>query len=118
MFHKILTSVCVLAIALAAFGIDTDDAAAGGPWIPVFDDTLCATVTIGDIVYGPKVGILPAGHSLKSRLVAAGLRAAQDDDQETRDRFAGVARQLAENEAAITQELAQTETMLSSQIPG
>ena len=37
-------------------------------------------ITIGDHRYGPRVGILPKGHSLKSRLVAAGLRATEDDD--------------------------------------
>ncbi|MDX1503867.1 MAG: hypothetical protein R3325_16030, partial [Thermoanaerobaculia bacterium] len=35
---------------------------------------------LGETPYGPRVGVLPAGHSLKSRLVAAGLRSAEDDD--------------------------------------
>jgi hypothetical protein len=37
-------------------------------------------VTLGKTIYGPRVGLLPSGHSLKSRLVAAGLRAANDDE--------------------------------------
>jgi len=37
-------------------------------------------VTIGDTVQSPRVGILPAGHSLKSRLVAAGVRDEEDDE--------------------------------------
>ena len=35
-------------------------------------------VTVGDTTYAPRVGLLPAGHSLESRLIAAGLR--QPDD--------------------------------------
>jgi len=37
-------------------------------------------VTLGDTTYGPRVGVLPAGHSVKSRLVAAGIRAEEDND--------------------------------------
>ena len=37
-------------------------------------------ITVGRQVQAPRIGILPAGHSLKSRLVAAGLRADDDDD--------------------------------------
>ena len=37
-------------------------------------------VTIGDEVQSPRVGILPAGHSLKSRLVAAGVRDEADGE--------------------------------------
>jgi hypothetical protein len=37
-------------------------------------------VTVNGVRYEPRVGILPAGHSLKSRLVAAGLRS--NDDKE------------------------------------
>ncbi len=37
-------------------------------------------VTIGDVVQSPRVGVLPAGHSLKSRLVAAGVRDEEDDE--------------------------------------
>jgi len=39
-------------------------------------------VTIDGEVQTPHVGILPSGHSLKSRLVAAGLRAEDDEDDE------------------------------------
>lgn len=35
-------------------------------------------VTVGDTTYAPRIGILPAGHSLESRLVAAGLRRPND----------------------------------------
>lgn len=38
-------------------------------------------VLFDGVAQEPRIGILPAGHSLKSRLVAAGLRAAQDDDE-------------------------------------
>jgi hypothetical protein len=38
-------------------------------------------VMIGSTLYGPRSGILPAGHSLKSRLVAAGVRSESDDEQ-------------------------------------
>lgn len=37
-------------------------------------------VTIGNIVMSPRIGVLPAGHSLKSRLVAAGVRDEEDDE--------------------------------------
>jgi len=38
-------------------------------------------VSIDGVTYEPRVGVLPAGHSLKSRLVAAGLRSDDDDDE-------------------------------------
>ena len=37
-------------------------------------------VTIDGVAHEPLVGVLPASHSLKSRLVAAGLRSDDDDD--------------------------------------
>jgi hypothetical protein len=37
-------------------------------------------VTVGGVTQSPRVGILPAGHSLKSRLVAAGVRSEDDGE--------------------------------------
>ena len=36
-------------------------------------------VTMDGVTYSPRQSLIPAGHSLKSRLVAAGLRAEEDD---------------------------------------
>ncbi|HEX4953380.1 MAG TPA: hypothetical protein VF017_08310 [Thermoanaerobaculia bacterium] len=38
-------------------------------------------VSVDGTPFEPRLGILPAGHSLKSRLVAAGLRAEQDEEE-------------------------------------
>jgi hypothetical protein len=39
---------------------------------------LAFEVTIGETQYGPPIGVLPAGHSLKTFMVAAGVRPPQD----------------------------------------
>jgi hypothetical protein len=41
---------------------------------------LSLEVSIGETTFGPRIGILPAGHSVKSHLVAAGARQEDDDD--------------------------------------
>ncbi len=37
-------------------------------------------MSIGELTFGPRIGILPAGHSVKSHLVAAGARQNDDND--------------------------------------
>lgn len=37
-------------------------------------------VRLGETTFGPRVGLLPSGHSAKTRLVAAGVRRMEDDE--------------------------------------
>ena len=50
MFKKSLAIACVLALMVFASSAGPDDAEAGSGWIPIFGDTYCASVSLGDVL--------------------------------------------------------------------